>query len=112
MDYENRTLGSLLSDPRIAPAAPDAIRAWDLSKEPIWNKTLLQLREEHIFAGDLSLGFDRLFRAADTGDWYYPLYAPAECALRRKGPAWSVFPPTIPPRTDGPSSCWCPAAAL
>ncbi len=80
MDYENMTLGSLLSDPRIAPAAPNAIRAWDLSKEDVWNKTLKQIREEHLFAGDLALGFDRLFRAADTGDWVYPLYSPAECA--------------------------------
>ena len=77
---EKRTLGELLSDPRIGKIAPDAIRNRDLSKEEVWNKTLAQLRDEQWFFGDLRRGFQRLFAAADTGDWYYPLYSEKECA--------------------------------
>ena len=80
MTYENKTLGALLSDPRIAPIAADAIRNWDLKQEPVWNKTLVQIKEGHLYAGDLAGGFSRLFRAAETGSWYYPLYSEAECA--------------------------------
>ena len=80
MKYENMTLGALLSDPRVAPIADCAVRNRDLSKEPAWNKTLAQVRDEHIFSGDLGRGFDRLYRAAETGDWYFPLYDEAACA--------------------------------
>ncbi|MBQ6174199.1 MAG: alpha/beta hydrolase [Clostridia bacterium] len=75
----NKTLGECLSDPRIAPIAGDAIRCMDLKSEPMWDKTLLQLREEH-FGGDLARGFDRLFAAAEAGGWYFPLYTEEECA--------------------------------
>ena len=74
----NKTLGSLLSDKRIAPIAGYAIRNMDLTKEDIWNKTLAQLRDEG-FGGDLAAGFERLFGAAESGKWYYPLYSPEEC---------------------------------
>ena len=77
---DNKTLGELLSDPRIGKIAADAIRNRDLSKEEVWNKTPAQLRDEHFFFGDIGRGFRRLFDAADTGDWYYPLYSEAECA--------------------------------
>ena len=60
MNYKNKTLGTLLSDPRIAPISADAIRAWDLKQEPVWNKTLTQIKEEHLYAGDLAGGFSRL----------------------------------------------------
>ena len=79
MANESMTLGALLSDPRIAPIAQQAIWKMDLPREELWNRTLAQLREEH-FGGELSQGFDRLFAAADSGDWYYPLYSEAECA--------------------------------
>ena len=79
MSLENKTIGELLSDPRIAPIAPDAIRGWDLSQDPLWSKTLGQLRAEH-FGGELENGFNRLYQAADTGEWYYPLYSSEECA--------------------------------
>ena len=83
---ERKTLEELLTDPLIAKIAPDAIRYMDLSKEAMWGKSLAQLREEH-FGGDLSAGFDRLFRAAGTGEWYYPLYTEEECERNpdRKG---------------------------
>ncbi len=80
MNYENETLGTLLSDPRIALIAADAIRNRDLKQEPLWNKTLLQLKTEHFFSGEIARGFDRLFRAAETCAWYYPLYSEEECA--------------------------------
>ena len=35
-----KTLGELLSDPRIEKIAKDAIRKRDLTKEDVWNKTL------------------------------------------------------------------------
>ena len=53
MTYENCTLGSLLSVPEISRIAKDAIRNRDLSQEDLWNKTLKQLREEHIFSGNI-----------------------------------------------------------
>ena len=71
--YENETLGRLLSDPRIAPIASEAVRNRDLSREPLWNKTLHQLRTELFFSGEIGLGIHRLYQAAETGDWYFPL---------------------------------------
>ena len=76
---EKKTLGELLSDPLIGQIAPDAIRNMDLSKEEMWNKSLLQLREDH-FGGNLTAGFETLFAAARRGEWYFPLYTEAECA--------------------------------
>ena len=88
-----RTLGEILSDPKISRIAPDAIRKWDLSKEEMWNKTLSRLRADH-FGGELREGFERLFAAAETGDWYYPLYSGEECAEdpERKGVNLVWFP--------------------
>ncbi len=80
----NRTLGHLLSDPRIAPIAGNAIRNRDLKQEPLWNKTLFQLKEEHFFTGEIARGIDRLYRAAETGDWYFPLYSEEECDKDRR----------------------------
>lgn len=79
MAFENSTLGSLLSDPRIRPVAGDAIRRRDLSREEIWHKTLEEIRQEHIFTGEIGRGIECLYAAADSGDWYYPLYSEAEC---------------------------------
>ncbi len=73
------TLCELLSDPRIAKIAPDAIRRWDLSREPFWNKTLPEIRAQY-FSSNIAGGMERLYAAADTGEWYYPLYSEAECA--------------------------------
>ncbi|MBR4710872.1 MAG: alpha/beta hydrolase [Clostridia bacterium] len=102
MVSEQETLGSLLSDPRIAPIADNAIRARNLRGEPVWDKTLAALREERFFSGGIARGFDRLFRAAETGDWYYPLYSAAECA---EDPARSgtniVWFPSDDPAADG-----------
>ncbi len=80
MAYEHEKLGALLSDPRIAPIALDAIRNRELKKEPLWDKTLSQLKSEHFFSGEIGLGIRRLYQAAETGAWYYPLYSEAECA--------------------------------
>ena len=79
MAFENSTLGSLLSDPRIRPVAGDAIRNRDLSREGTWDKTLEQIRKEHFFTSNIGKGMERLYSAADTGDWYYPLYSEKEC---------------------------------
>ena len=88
-----RTLGEILSDDRIRLIAQDAVRKWDLSREEMWNKTLSRLKEEH-FGGQLREGFERLFAAAETGDWYYPLYSEAECTEdpERKGTNLVWFP--------------------
>ena len=80
MALENEKLGALLSDPRIAPISADAIRDRDLSAEPVWEMTVGQLKDEHIFAGEVGAGLARLLQAAETGDWYYPLYTEEECA--------------------------------
>ena len=71
---EKKTLGELLSDPRIRPIASDAITGMDLKREGLWDKSIEQLREEQ-FGGGLTHGFDRLFAAADSGEWYYSLYS-------------------------------------
>ncbi len=94
MSYEDSTLGSLLSAPEISPVAKDAIRNRDLSKEDLWNKTLKQLREERFFSGEIGRGMERLVKAAQTGDWYYPLYSEAECEEdeARRGVSLVWFP--------------------
>ena len=104
MNYDEKTLGELLSDPKIRPIAQDAIRKWDLSREALWNKTLKQIREEHIFAGEIGNGFRRLFAAAETGDWYYPLYSDAECAENedRKGVSLLWLPSDLPGADERP----------
>ncbi len=79
MQYETKSLGELLGDPRISLIAPDAIRNRDLTKEDTWHKTLLQLKEDGI-RGDIAFGLDRLYAAAEAGDWYFPLYTEAEIA--------------------------------
>ena len=79
MALDDRTLGSLLSEPSIRPIARDAIRNRDLSREELWHKTLKQIREEHCLAGDIGRGLERLYAAAGTDDWYHPLYSEAEC---------------------------------
>ena len=71
---EKKTLAELLSDPRIRPIASDAITGMDLKREGLWDKSIEQLREEQ-FGGGLTHGFDRLFAAADSGEWYYSLYS-------------------------------------
>ena len=80
MAFENETLGALLSDARIAPIADEAIRNRNLKEEPLWNKTLAQIRSEIFFTSDIGSGMERLYRAAKTGEWYYPLYSEEECA--------------------------------
>lgn len=102
MAFEQETLGKMLSDPRIALIATDAIRNMDLKKEAAWEKTLSEIRNEYIYFGDLSRGFERLYRAADTGAWYYPLYSDAECAAEpaRKGTNFVWFP-SADPAADG-----------
>ena len=74
----NKTLGELLSDPRIKLIAPDAIRNRDLSEEPIWDLTLADINER-FFSSNIARGMDRLYAAAETGEWYYPLYSEIEC---------------------------------
>ena len=104
MAHEQDTLGTLLSDPRIAPIANDAIRNRALRAEPLWNMTLSQLKREHSFTGEIARGIDRLYRAADTGTWYFPLYSEAERAedASRKGVSVVWFPSDAPGADDNP----------
>ena len=106
-----KTLCEMLSDPRIAPIAPDAIRNWDLSSEPFWNKTLDEIKAQY-FASNLQKGFDRLYAAADTGEWYYPLYSEAPlCRRGRERISYGCLP-LCPARTKSRLSCWCRAEGL
>ena len=104
MPYENATLGALLGDPRIAPVAANAIRGRDLTAEPLWNMTLSQLKREHFFTGEIGLGFQRLYRAADTGSWVFPLYDADERAAdpAREGVNVVWFPADDPAADDRP----------
>ena len=98
MTTENKTLGELLSDPRIRPIAGEAIRNRNLTKEELWNKTLRELKEEHFFTGEIRRGIERLYRAADSGEWYYPLYSESEVAENeeRRGVSLVWFPSEDP----------------
>ena len=89
----NKTLGELLSDPRIVKIARDAIRNWDLSKEPFWDCTLPEIKARY-FSSDIARGMKRLYEAAETGEWYYPLYSEEECLKdpSRKGVNIVWFP--------------------
>ena len=98
-----KTLGALLSDPRIEKIASDAIRKRDLSKEPIWGKTLPEIRAGY-FSSDISKGIGRLYAAADSGEWYYPLYNEEECAeiAERKGVSIIWMPSGDPAAEERP----------
>ena len=97
------TLGQLLGDPRIQHIAADAIKGWDLSGDALWHKTLAQLREEH-FGGDLTAGFERLFAAAETGAWYYPVYPEDQGAADEEKAGVNVvwFPADAPEAGERP----------
>ncbi len=102
METINKKLGELLADPGIRPIAADAIRGRDLSKEELWNKTPAQLKAEQFFTGEIAKGIDRLYEAAATEDWYYPLYTEEECAEAetRRG-VNMVWLPSADPAADG-----------
>ena len=104
MAYENQTLGELLSNPKIRLIAQDAIRKRDLSSEALWNFTLSQLKKEAFFTGEIAGGIRRLYQAADTGDWYYPLYSENECAENeaRRGVNIVWFPSDDPEADSKP----------
>ena len=98
MHLDDQTLGSLLGAPEISPVAKDAIRGRDLSLEPLWHQSLRQIRDQHLLSGDIGLGLDRLFQAARTGDWFFPLYSADECAQdpARRGVSLVWFPSADP----------------
>ncbi len=104
MSYEFNTLGDLLSNPKIRPIAQDVIRRRNLKEEELWNMTLSQLKEEHFFSGEINNGIRRLYEAADSGDWYYPLYSEEECAENeaRKGVSLVWFPSADPEADNRP----------
>ena len=104
MSFDYNTLGDLLSNPKIRLIAQDAIRERNLKEEEIWNMTLAQLKAEHFFSGEIGEGFRRLYEAADTGDWYYPLYSDEECAAdeARKGVNLVWFPSDAPAADERP----------
>ena len=104
MSYEFNTLGDLLSNPKIRPIAQDAIRRRNLKEEELWNMTLSQLKEEHFFSGEISNGIRRLYEAADSGDWYYPLYSEKECDEdeARRGVSLVWFPSADPEADNRP----------
>lgn len=104
MAHEHDTLAALLSDPRIATIAADAIRNRNLKGEPLWHKTLAELKGESFLNGEIGLGIDRLYRAADTGAWYYPVYDAGECAEEpaRAGVHVVWFPSEAPAADERP----------
>ncbi len=99
-----KTLGELLSSPEISRIAQDAIRKRDLRQEDVWNKTLEQLKTEHFFSGEIGKGIQRLYDAAGTGEWYYPLYSEEECAQNedRRGVNVVWFPSGNPEADSRP----------
>ncbi len=103
-ELEMKTLGELLSSPKISLIARDAIRNRDLTREDLWNMTLAQLKKEHFFSGEIAGGIRRLYEAADTEDWYYPLYSEAECTQNRDREGVNVvwFPSSAPEADQRP----------
>ena len=104
MAFENETLGALLSDPRIAPVAANAIRNRDLSAEPLWDMTLTELKGGQFFSGEIGPGIERLYRAAETGAWVFPLYSAEERAQdpAREGVNVVWFPSDAPGAEERP----------
>ncbi len=94
-----KTLGQYLSDSLIVKIAKDAIRERDLPGEDVWNKTIAECKAD--FNGNIQKGLDRLYAAAATEDWYYPLYSVAECmdVPGRKGVSL-VWMPSYDPAAD------------
>lgn len=80
MYHTGMTLREVLSQKEIAAIAPYAIKNMDLFARKESGETIDALMKRH-FGGNLKRGFDRLFAAAESGDWLYPLYGEAECAL-------------------------------
>ena len=76
---ESMTLQSLLEDERIREVAPYAIKALDLSREPLWTKTLAQLRREQ-WGGNVERGMNRLFRAAEEGTYCHRIWSETDIA--------------------------------
>ena len=76
---KNKTLRSLLEDPRIADIAPQAIACRDLTKEEFCDWTLQEIADKMGWRC-LERGFSRLFAAADRGGYIHRLYTEAECA--------------------------------
>lgn len=101
--YGEKTLGDLLSDPRIQQVAPDAVRDLDLVEYGVWDKTLNQLKAEH-FGGGLERGFTRLFSAVESGKWFYPLYEENDCLAdpAKKGVYLVWFPAQDPAASEKP----------
>ncbi len=111
--YGEKTLGELLSDPRIQQVAPDAVKDLDLVEYGVWDKTLNQLKAEH-FGGGLERGFTRLFSAVECGKWFYPLYEENDCLAdsAKKACTWSGSPLRIPQPVKSRIFCSFPAADL
>lgn len=100
---KNRTLKSILEDPMIAEIAPDAISKWDLTKEEYYNWTLQEIADKMGWRGAL-LGIERLFKAAETGNYYYRLYSKEECesAPEKKDRNFLYFPSEDPAASERP----------
>ena len=98
--YMDKTLQSLLEDPRIADIAPDAISKWDLTKEEFYHWTLTEIADKMGWQV-LNPGFMSLFAAADRGDYYFKLYSQEERLQDpAKGSANLVYFPSDDPAAD------------
>ena len=102
---EKKTLGELLSDPRIRPIASDAITGMDLKREGLWDKSIEQLRKEQFGGGLTPLTAENGITASTAGRM-----------LRRIPPkpesAWSGFLPKTRPLPPARIFCLFRAAAL
>ena len=74
---KGRTLRSILEDKLIADIAPDAVSNWNLPGRDCYDDTLPVLKEKMGW-NTVERGFDRLFRAAQGGNYYFKLYTEAE----------------------------------
>ncbi len=76
--YMNKTLKEMLENPLISEISKDAISKWDLSEEEFYNWTLQEIADKMGWR-NLERGFERLYKAADSGNYYFRLYDPSEC---------------------------------
>lgn len=81
MITEKNTLKELLENPLISQIAPDAIKKMDLTKEDYYEKTLEEIDATGMFKKKcLMRGFEYLFKNAEKGYYYFPIYEKEECA--------------------------------
>ena len=96
----DRTLRSILEDPLLADAAPDAILNMDIAGQEYYDWTLSEIGDRMGWRF-LERGFARLYEAAARGNYRFRLYSADECeGAPEKERASIVYFPSDDPEAD------------